>query len=140
MFLCGQVYIRNCGSHRIELGHQVFVMKRLEHVAEQVKLGDSKESRKKILQDRSAICMYVCMYVSVYVSVYVCMKAYILRVRLTEIVLPTTFKLPLNPHLKVCMYVFMYVCMFLCMYVCMHACMYVCMNTFQFLRPTLTLT
>ena len=33
-------------------------MKRLEHVAEQVKLGDSKESRKKILHDR-----YVCMHV-----------------------------------------------------------------------------
>ena len=112
-------------------------MKRLEHVAEQVKLGDSKESRKKILQDRSAICMYV--------SVYVCMKAYILRVRLTEIVLPTTFKLPLNPHLKVCMYACMYVCMYVnvfmwmyvnvcmwiyvtvCMYVSMYVCTYVCM-------------
>lgn len=68
-----QVYIRNCGSHRIELGHQMFVMKRLEHVAEQVKLGESKEERKKILQDR-----------------------------LSEVVLPTVFKLPLNPHLKVC--------------------------------------
>jgi hypothetical protein len=31
-----KIYIRNCGSHRIELGHQMFVMKRLEHVAEQV--------------------------------------------------------------------------------------------------------
>ncbi len=68
-----QVYIRNCGAHRIELGHQMFVMKRLEHVAEQVKLGESKEARKKILADR-----------------------------LNEIVLPAVFKLPLNPHLKVC--------------------------------------
>jgi len=66
------VYIRNCGSHRIELGHQMFVMKRLEHVAEQVKLGESKEARKKILSDR-----------------------------LSEVVLPAVFKLPLNPHLKV---------------------------------------
>jgi hypothetical protein len=31
---CLQVYIRNCGSHRIELGQQMFVMKRLESVAE----------------------------------------------------------------------------------------------------------
>ena len=43
-------------------------MKRLEHVAEQVKLGDSKESRKKILQDRSG-----CMYDGLYVCMYVCM-------------------------------------------------------------------
>lgn len=68
-----QVYIRNCGSHRIELGHQMFVMKRLENVAEAVKLGDSKEARKEIMRDR-----------------------------LNEIVLPTTFKLPLNPHLTLC--------------------------------------
>eukprot|EP01034_Spumella_vulgaris_P029242 gene29242-36259_t len=68
-----QIYIRNCGSHRIELGHQMFVMKRLEHVAEQVKLGESKADRKQILHDK-----------------------------LSEIVLPAVFKLPLNPHLRVC--------------------------------------
>jgi len=34
-----QIYIRNCGAHRIELGHQKFVMKKLEKVAEAVKLG-----------------------------------------------------------------------------------------------------
>jgi hypothetical protein len=52
----------------------MFVMKRLEYIAAQVVLGDSKESRKKILKDR-----------------------------LTEVQgqLPTTFKLPLNPHKKV---------------------------------------
>jgi hypothetical protein len=67
-----QVYIRNCGKHRIELGQQMFVMRRLEHVAEEVAKGESKESRKSIL-----------------------------RSRLSEIVLPATFKLPLNPHLTV---------------------------------------
>ena len=66
------MYIRNCGAHRIELGHQMFVMKRLESVAEAVILGESKEARKAIL-----------------------------HARLKEIVLPTTFKLPLNPSLNV---------------------------------------
>lgn len=47
-------------------------MRRLEHVAEAVKLGETKEDRKRILRDR-----------------------------LKEIVLPTAFKLPLNPHLTV---------------------------------------
>lgn len=50
----------------------MFVMKRLENVAEAVKLGESKEARKQIL-----------------------------RARLNEIVLPTVFKLPLNPHRNV---------------------------------------
>lgn len=50
----------------------MFVMKRLEHVAEAVKLGDSKQARLQILRDR-----------------------------LKEIVLPAVFKLPLNPHLRV---------------------------------------
>lgn len=50
----------------------MFVMKRLEHVAEQVKLGESKDARKQILHEK-----------------------------LNEIVLPATFKLPLNPHLTV---------------------------------------
>lgn len=67
-----QVYIRNCGSHRIEIGHQMFVMKRLEAVAQAVVCGDSKEQRKQILRER-----------------------------LSEIVLPSTFKLPLSPHLNV---------------------------------------
>ena len=67
------MYLQNCGSHRMELGHQMFVMKKLEQVAQAVILGDSKESRKEIL-----------------------------RARLSEIILPDTFKLPLNPHLQVC--------------------------------------
>jgi len=50
----------------------MFVMRRLESVAEAVVLGDSKEERKRILKER-----------------------------LSEIVLPTTFKLPLSPHLNV---------------------------------------
>lgn len=50
----------------------MFVMKRLESVAEAVKLGESKDERKRILHDK-----------------------------LSEIVLPATFKLPLNPHFNV---------------------------------------
>ena len=75
-FLCAiyliKVYIRNCGDHRVELGHQMFVMKRLERVADQVKLGDSKASRLEILKE---------------------------QLRLT--VLPPEFQLPLNPNIKV---------------------------------------
>jgi CRP-like cAMP-binding protein len=67
-----QIYIRNCGHHRIELGHQMFVMKRLEHVAELVTKGDSKASRLIILRDE-----------------------------LRKVVLPSEFQLPLNPHIKV---------------------------------------
>jgi len=67
-----QSYIRNCGSHRVELGHQMFVMKRLESVAEAVILGESKSDRKEILHKL-----------------------------LKEIVFPTSFKLPLNPHLNI---------------------------------------
>ena len=72
------MYIRNCGTHRIEIGHQMFVMRRLESVAEAVVLGDSKDERLRILKER-----------------------------LNAIVLPTTFKLPLSPHLNVSCYVFL---------------------------------
>lgn len=50
----------------------MFVMKRLERVAERVVQGNSKEERKEIL-----------------------------RKQLTETVLPNEFQLPLNPHIKV---------------------------------------
>jgi len=67
-----QIYIRNCGTHRVELGRQVFVMKRLESVAEKVAAGATKSDRLKIL-----------------------------HLLLKETILPTEFQLPLNPHLKV---------------------------------------
>jgi phosphatidylinositol 3-kinase len=67
-----QIYIRNCGKHRIELGRQVFVMKRLEAIAEQVCLQPSKSERLSKLREL-----------------------------LAEVVLPTEFQLPLNPHLRV---------------------------------------
>lgn len=67
-----QAYIRNCGAHRIELGQQMFVMRRLEKVAEIVKKGETKEQRKNLLTES-----------------------------LNEVVLPSQFKLPLNPHLTV---------------------------------------
>jgi hypothetical protein len=50
----------------------MFVMKRLERVAEQVVLGESKSKRLEILRE---------------------------QLRLT--VLPAEFQLPLNPHIKV---------------------------------------
>lgn len=52
----------------------MFVMRRLEHVAEAVKQGDSKEARKAILHE---------------------------RLRAMVSCLPPTFKLPLNPLLTV---------------------------------------
>ena len=68
-------------------------MKRLEHVAEQVKLGDTKESRLKILHER---------FVRFETSLLTIVRSKLLFLaRLKEIVLPATFKLPLNPHLKV---------------------------------------
>lgn len=71
-----QIYIQHCGNHRVELGHQMFVMKRLETVAEQVKEGETKADRLIIL-----------------------------RQLLTDINLPSQFQLPLNPHIKVpCLY------------------------------------
>jgi hypothetical protein len=50
----------------------MFVMKRLENVAENVKLGESKGER-----------------------------LHILREHLRKTVLPNEFQLPLNPHMKV---------------------------------------
>lgn len=67
-----QIYIQHCGNHRVELGHQMFVMKRLETVAEKVKEGETKADRLVIL-----------------------------RQLLTDINLPNQFQLPLNPHIKV---------------------------------------
>lgn len=67
-----QIYIRNCGQHRIDLGRQVFVMNRLTNVAELVCQGNSKSERLDIL-----------------------------RGQLKETVLPSEFQLPLNPLLKV---------------------------------------
>jgi CRP-like cAMP-binding protein len=65
-----QIYIRNCGHHRTDLGKQVFVMKRLESVAELVAAGPSKQERLTILRDQ-----------------------------LDAVALPSEFQLPLNPHL-----------------------------------------
>ena len=67
-----QIYITNCGHHRIELGQQMFVMKRLEKVAELVCTGESKSARLEILRNE-----------------------------LQNIVLPSEFQLPLNPNLLV---------------------------------------
>ena len=67
------VYLLNCGHHRIELGQQMFVMKRLERVAECVQLGQTKEDRLRIL-----------------------------HFELNRTVLPEIFQLPLNPSIKVC--------------------------------------
>ena len=57
----------------MELGHQMFVMKRLERVAEEVIKGESKSRRLEILKEQLKIT-----------------------------VLPQEFQLPLNPHMKVC--------------------------------------
>lgn len=62
----------------------MFVMKRLENVAENVKLGESKAERLSILREH-----------------------------LRKTVLPNEFQLPLNPHIKVNIYfknrIFLYI-------------------------------
>lgn len=65
-----QIYFSNCGNHRIELGQQMYVMKRLEAIAVKVCEGESKSKRLEIL-----------------------------RQQLKEAVLPSEFQLPLDPHL-----------------------------------------
>jgi CRP-like cAMP-binding protein len=68
-----QVYIIHAGRHRIELGQQNFVMKMLEHVAECViSEKKSKADRHRILQEK-----------------------------LSNVVLPIQFQLPLNPAYNV---------------------------------------
>jgi len=65
-----EIYVKNCGSHRLALGHQMFVMKRLECVAELVTHGESKSARLTILRDE-----------------------------LKKVQFPPEFCLPLNPNL-----------------------------------------
>lgn len=67
-----QIYLRKCEHHRVELGHQMFVMKRLESVAEKVCAGKTKTKRLEILRET-----------------------------LRTVVLPPEFQLPLNPHIKI---------------------------------------
>ena len=67
-----QIYIKNCGKHRIALGHQMFVMKRLEHVAQLVTKGESKKDRLDILKSE-----------------------------LKKVTFPPEFCLPLNPSLVI---------------------------------------
>ena len=66
-----QIYFSNCDHHRIELGQQMYVMKRLEAIAMKVCEGESKSKRLEIL-----------------------------RQQLKEAVLPSEFQLPLDPHLR----------------------------------------
>lgn len=66
-----QIYLRVCGYHRIELGQQMYVMKRLEAIAHRVVEGKSKADRLALL-----------------------------HTQLREAVLPAEFQLPLDPHMK----------------------------------------
>jgi len=62
-------YLRNCGSHRIALGHQTFVISKLEEVSQIVKdTGEGERVR-------------------------------VLRQELGGIVFPKRFQLPLDPHM-----------------------------------------
>jgi len=67
-----QVYISKATKHRVALGHQMFVMKRLEKVAEVVAGGESKSSRLETLRDS-----------------------------LSKISFPPSYHLPLNPILQI---------------------------------------
>ena len=63
-------YLRNCGSHRTALGHQQFVIKKLENVALKVQEAAS-EDRMDVLQEE-----------------------------LSALVFPRRFQLPLSPHIE----------------------------------------
>ena len=65
-------YLRNCGEHKTDLGHQMFVMTKLQHIADEVKASASKEERQQLM-----------------------------RRRVKEIVFPERFQLPISPHLVV---------------------------------------
>jgi CRP-like cAMP-binding protein len=61
-----QQYLRNCGEHRVLLGHQMFVMRKLENIAQAVKVCPPDDRNR------------------------------ILREKLREVVFPPTFQLPLD--------------------------------------------
>jgi Phosphoinositide 3-kinase family, accessory domain (PIK domain)/Phosphatidylinositol 3- and 4-kinase/Phosphoinositide 3-kinase C2 len=65
-----QQYLVNCGDHRTELGHQMFVMAKLEDIARKVKAAEGKSERLALL-----------------------------RAELPRIVFPERFQLPLSPHM-----------------------------------------
>jgi len=65
-----QQYLVNCGDHRTELGHQMFVMAKLEDIARKVKAAEGKGERLSLL-----------------------------RSELPRIVFPERFQLPLSPHM-----------------------------------------
>lgn len=69
-----QLYIQNCGSHRTALGHQMFVMRKLEAIAHRVCQGESREDRLQILRS---------------------------QLRTVADTLPSEFQLPLNPEITV---------------------------------------
>jgi hypothetical protein len=64
-------YLRNCGAHRVRLGQQIFVMRKLEEVANHVAAQDSKRARKECLREH-----------------------------LQNVVWPSTFQLPVDPAMR----------------------------------------
>ena len=67
-----ELYLRNCGSHRTSLGHQMFIINRLEEVAQIIKNCPENTDRAKVLREE-----------------------------LSKIVFPKSFQLPLDPY-KTC--------------------------------------
>eukprot|EP01029_Cantina_marsupialis_P008233 TRINITY_DN195920_c0_g1_i3.p1 TRINITY_DN195920_c0_g1~~TRINITY_DN195920_c0_g1_i3.p1 ORF type:complete len:430 (+),score=144.77 TRINITY_DN195920_c0_g1_i3:98-1387(+) len=65
-----ECYLRNCGSHRQDIGHQMFVLHKLEIIAHKVAEEDTKQKRNECLKDE-----------------------------LRRIVFPDEFQLPLSPHM-----------------------------------------
>jgi len=65
------LYLRNCGTHRLALGHQLLVMKRLETVAGKVKEKETKAERLAELKEQLKRCDF-----------------------------PVKFQLPLNPDMR----------------------------------------
>jgi len=67
-----ELYLRNCGQHRVSLGHQMFIIHKLEEVAQMIKKCEGGIDKNKLLKKE-----------------------------LSKIVFPKSFQLPLDPY-KTC--------------------------------------
>jgi hypothetical protein len=90
------VFMRACGPYRAALGHQMLVLRRLEDVAKTVGTAPSKESRLQVLRER-----------------------------LKDIDLPSSFQLPLDPRMRVnsvipgkCRYLLLFLLLLTSHYLC----------------------
>ncbi len=67
------IFLKSCGAYRIDLGHQLLLMKKLQEVSNAISRCLTKEERLITLKKR-----------------------------LNKIEFPSSFQLPLNPKIRVC--------------------------------------